>query len=96
MMQAQSAAVFLTAAAVLLSWPAAAVDVINADSHPHTVVVEEWGETLSFTIGPRTTLNNVCLICRVGVPSAGGGGPGINAEDNEVVVIRNGIPRVGG
>lgn len=86
-------------AGVALLWtaavgPAAAVDVVNGDTQPHAVEVEEWGETVRFVIAPGATLTSVCLVCRVRM----GDGPGaaVMAEESDVVVIRDGVPRNGG
>ncbi|KJS43894.1 MAG: hypothetical protein VR70_02205 [Rhodospirillaceae bacterium BRH_c57] len=77
---------------VLAGTPALAVDLVNADTRPHRLEVVEWGEAHAFTIGPGVTLSDVCLVCVVRVVD----GPGTSAEENDIVVIREGVPRVGG
>jgi len=77
---------------VLAAGPAVAVDVVNSDTKPHHLEVVEWGEVFAFTILPGMTLADVCLVCTVRVAS----GAAVTAEDNDIVVIREGVPRVGG
>jgi hypothetical protein len=77
---------------MLAAGPVAAVDLINLDSTPHTLEVVEWGEVFAFTILPGVTLAEVCLVCTVRVATGGT----VTAEDNDIVVIREGVPRVGG
>lgn len=79
---------------MLVAGTAAAVDVVNGDTRPHAVQVEEWGETVVFTIAPGATLTNVCVACRVRLSD--GASPTVSAEDNDIVVIRDGVPRNGG
>jgi hypothetical protein len=77
---------------MLAAGPAAAVDLINSDNTPYTLEVVEWGEVFTFTILPGMTLADVCLVCTVRVAT----GATVTAEDNDIVVIREGVPRVGG
>lgn len=91
-MRASPGVAFLACLA-LAAGPALAVDVINADSRPHRLQVTEWGEAYEFVIAPGMTLSDVCLVCTVTVVDAA---VGVGAEENDIVVIRDGKPQVGG
>lgn len=77
----------------LAAGPAMAVDLVNSDSRPHHLKVVEWGEAHEFVIAPGVTLSEVCLVCTVTVVGAAAE---VAAEENDVVVIRDGRPQVGG
>lgn len=77
----------------LAATPALAVDLVNADDRPHRLQVVEWGEAHEFVIAPGMTLSDVCLVCTVKMAEGTGA---VVAEDNDIVVIRQGTPQVGG
>lgn len=85
-------AVVVTGVALAGFSPAWAVDLVNTDSVPYDIVVEENGETFRFSIGPQTNLSGVCSACTVRLSN----GKKADAEDNDTVTIRQGQPVVGG
>lgn len=78
---------------MLAATPAPAVDLVNSDATAHRLKVVEWGEAHEFVIAPGVTLADVCLVCTVTVVEAAAE---VAAEENDIVVIRDGRPQVGG
>ncbi|GAB3445372.1 hypothetical protein [Insolitispirillum peregrinum] len=72
--------------------PAWAVDLANTDTTPYQVVIEENGEHFRFTIAPRAVLSGICSDCSVLLNN----GQSVNAEDNDLITIKNGQMSVGG
>jgi len=71
---------------------ASAVDLINRDAQPHTIVLLQAGQPTRFVIAPHVSFRRVCTACTVEID----GTRRIDAEDSDSVTIREGVPQIGG